>query len=44
MMCEIEIREWRDQEKQRLDSIVNPKQRKLQLDKLLLLNAILQED
>ena len=44
MMSRDEVREWRDQEKIRIDCIVNPYHRSLSSNTLRILNAILQED
>ena len=44
MMSRDEIREWRDQEQQRVSCIVNPYHRNLSSNTLRILNAILQED
>jgi hypothetical protein len=43
-MSEEEIREWRDQEKDRCRAIANPSQRKQEQRILYILNQILEED
>jgi hypothetical protein len=42
-MTEEQIREWRDQEKSRLDAIVNPYHRRVASTTLLVLNQVLGE-
>jgi len=44
MMSESEVREWRNQERERVSAIVNPYHRRIQSEKLYVLNMVLQED